>query len=153
MWIGLWTLQRDLVIALELVLLHGLFWILVFDQEVFRPIVCAASSKLDRMYGHLEGQQKIARHHQHNYFNQHDYFKYRIKCSTAAPLLFLYIHLYSPLHEVSKIKHPKIAKTPKSFFFGCNSATQMVRFILNKRIGDDTKAAARQSPNCIKNKN
>ena len=25
-------------------------WILVFDQEVFRPIVCAALSKLDRMY-------------------------------------------------------------------------------------------------------
>ena len=31
------------------------FWILVFDQEVFRPIVCAASSQLDRMYNLATG--------------------------------------------------------------------------------------------------
>jgi len=34
------------------------FWILVFDQEVFRPIVSAASSKPERIYGHLEGQSE-----------------------------------------------------------------------------------------------
>ena len=34
------------------------FWILVLHQEVFRPIVCAASSKLDRMHGHLRAVRK-----------------------------------------------------------------------------------------------